>query len=142
MMAMAGVEVLSDDLVVLDGTEVFAGPRCVDLRADAARHLAIGRDLGVVGRRERWRVDLGRCAAAVPLAGFLYLAWGTETSLHRLDLPERLAGLLRNRAVQVPVGDRAGLMELASLPALSWCRPKSWNESASGLKSMLERITS
>ncbi len=45
-MAGAGHSVVCDDMLALRGTTAFAGPRCVDLRTDAAAHLEMGDDLG------------------------------------------------------------------------------------------------
>src|SRR3954447_11359018 len=41
--------VVSDDVLVIDGSDVFAGPRTVDLRADAAQRLGIGENIGTAG---------------------------------------------------------------------------------------------
>ena len=57
-LATAGVPVITDDLVVCDEGHVLAGPRCVrTCRPEPARWLEAGRDLGVIGTRERWRID-------------------------------------------------------------------------------------
>ena len=68
-LAMHGHPVLADDLLVTDGGTALAGPRCVDLRGDAAERLGSGEPLGVVGQRERWRMALGPVPPRCPCAG-------------------------------------------------------------------------
>ena len=69
-LALNGYTVLSDDVLVLERGSVFAGPRCIDLRAEPARRLGAREPLAVVGMRERFRIELGpaprrcRCAAS------------------------------------------------------------------------------
>src|SRR6266480_4812986 len=55
-LALDGFGIASDDLLVVEGSTVFAGPRSIDLRREAAERLAVGEALGVVGARERWRL--------------------------------------------------------------------------------------
>ena len=57
----AGISILADDLLVLDGALAYAGPRCLDLRESSAERFGEGEYLGVVGTRERWRVSLPPC---------------------------------------------------------------------------------
>ena len=83
-LATPGVPIITDDLVVCDEGDVLAGPRCVDLRADPARHLNVGRDLGVIGTRERWRIDVPPCPSRSPLRGWIFLEWGAEIAVERL----------------------------------------------------------
>src|SRR4051812_24651657 len=45
-MALAGLEVFSDDVLVIDAGTALAGPRSVDLRDEAARRLGVGEPLG------------------------------------------------------------------------------------------------
>lgn len=58
-LARAGMEVLCDDMLVLEGRTPLAGPRSVDLREDAAARLGAGEEIGLTGARERWRLQLG-----------------------------------------------------------------------------------
>ena len=48
-LALGGVPVLCDDILVLDHLIALAGPRSIDLRADAARQLGAGEPLGLSG---------------------------------------------------------------------------------------------
>jgi hypothetical protein len=121
---LIGVTVLTDDLLVCADGEVLAGPRCVDLREEPARILDCGRDIGVVGTRRRWRVDLPVCPAGVPLRGWIVPEWGDCERLELIPPAERLGVLPRFRALRVPLEDARALLELAAVPMYRWSRPK------------------
>ena len=138
-LAKAGVPIVSDDLVVCAGDRVLAGPRCVDLRAEPARQLDAGRDLGVVGTRERWRVDVPACPPSVPLRGWIFLEWGPEIATQRLSPVERMSRLAEHRAIAVPWDPRT-LLDLAARPAFAWYRPKGWRSVNRAIATLLARI--
>ena len=117
-LAGAGVTILADDLSVVDGGRVMAGPRCVDLRDDAARWLGAGDPLGTIGGRERWRVRLAAAPAEAPIRGFLTLAWGDRVQVDPLPAPERLSILMRHRAIVRGTEDAELCLDLARLPML------------------------
>jgi hypothetical protein len=126
-LAQGGEPVLSDDVLVVDRElATFTGPRTVDLRRGAAEHLGVGRPLGVVGARERWRVDLHPAVEPAPLRAWVALAWGTEPAVRPLRADERLRRLANLRAVQLPPADPGLLLRLAALPAWELSRPKEW----------------
>ncbi len=125
-LARAGVPVITDDLVVCERGKVLAGPRCVDLRPEAARALEAGRPLGFVGTRERWRVYLDRCLPDHPLRGWVFLEWGEAPSLDRLRPGELLPRIPHQRALRLPMDDPAGLLDLAARPGFVWRRPQRW----------------
>src|SRR4051794_19444017 len=93
-MALSGVPVFSDDVLVVDAGKALAGPRSVDLREEAARRLGIGEPIGRIGSRERWRMPVAPVAPELPLRGWISLEWGERVSVERLRGAERLAGLL------------------------------------------------
>jgi hypothetical protein len=126
-LAAHGHAVLVDDLLVLDGPDALAGPRCIDLRPDAAERLGAGEPLGVVGTRERWRLRLGPAPASVPLRGWVQLAWGGEVAVERVLGAERLTTLIPHRSVRLEPPRAGALMELASLPVLRLRRPRHWD---------------
>jgi hypothetical protein len=126
-LALNGHRVLVDDLLVLDGEAAFAGPRCVDLRPDAAARLGAGEPLGVVGSRERWRLPLDAVPARVPLRGWIVLSWGEATALEPLRGPERLLALMPHRSVRLEPPAPGALVRLASLPVLVLRRPRRWD---------------
>ena len=125
-LAAHGHAVLADDLLVLDGADVLAGPRCIDLRPDAAGQLQAGEPLGVVGTRERWRLRLGPVAAGVPLRGWVELEWGDEVAVEHVRGAERLTTLIPHRSVRLEPPRAGALLELASLPVLRLRRPRRW----------------
>ncbi len=132
-LARAGAAVLCDDMLVLDGGDVLAGPRTVDLRPDAAGALGIGEPIGLTGARERWRLPLGVVPGRTGLAGWVFLGWGEAGAPRALGAPERLARLAPQRALRLPpVGDD-GLLSLAALPAWEVSRPR-------GLASLPETV--
>jgi hypothetical protein len=139
-LALHGHPVLVDDLLVLDGATALAGPRCIDLREEAAARLGAGEPLGMVGLRERWRLALDPVAATVPLRGWIALGWADELSIERLRGPERMLALLPYRAVALEPGTPEQLIELASLPVLRLRRPQRWDSLAEAGARLLDAI--
>jgi hypothetical protein len=129
-MAARGHAVVCDDMLALRGTTAFTGPRCVDLRPDAALHLNLGEDLGIGGSRPRWRVPLSPMAAEQPMAGWVLLSWGERLGLARIaprDVLTRLGA--RQTWPHTPIGASA-LLELSTLPAWELRRPRAWSSLA------------
>lgn len=125
-LAVAGEQVLADDLVVVEGRHCFAGPRCVDLLAEAADRLGVGDEAILVRASQRRRLALAPIAARVPLHGLVYLAWGQRVGLERLAPAERPARLAEQRRVPHLGVDPVGLLELSLLPAFTLRRPRDW----------------
>jgi hypothetical protein len=124
----AAAGVLCDDVLVIDSDgHALAGPRCIDLREDAARHLGVGEALGVVGARERWRMRLEPTPPTVPLRGWIELAWGDELALDPFGPTELLPAIVRNFSVRLMPPDVDALMDLAALPAWRLTRPRRFD---------------
>lgn len=140
LLARRGLRVLTDDVLAYRAGTVFAGPRCIDLREDAAAHLGIGVDLGKVGLRERWRVYLPTGEFEVPLHGWLTLGWAEQTEISSVPARERLGLLLGQRIIPLPI-DPQGLLEIAALPMLTWSRPKSWESAERDLGLLVEQLS-
>lgn len=121
-----GWPVLADDLVVTDGTRVFAGPRCLDLRSGSAQQFALGTDIGVVGTRQRWRVDLGPAPATAPLAGIVVLGWSPETSLSLVALGDKVSVVQQHRALKVGQQHQLPWLDVLGRPLWTFGRPRSW----------------
>jgi hypothetical protein len=124
---MDDAEVLADDVLVVDaeGT-AMAGPRCLDLRRDTAAHFGVGDYLGVIGARERWRLQLPQTCAEAPLAGWIELAWGEEPAKERLSVSAAFQLIARNLALRILPPDPAELLRLAGLPAWRITRPRDF----------------
>jgi hypothetical protein len=141
MLAQLGCPVVADDLLVIDHGVVHAGPRCVDLRADAAERLGPTRDLGVFGPRRRFRLSGPPAPARLPLAGFFLLEWGDEplVQMERLPLRER-APLLHRLEYAGLLGptDPLKVLDLAGLPAWRVRRPRDWESTADAVQAMAE----
>lgn len=135
-----GVPVLSDDVLVLRDGRAMAGPRCVDLREHAARELGIGRSIGVVGTRERWRIMLAPVDAEVPLAGWVTLDWGPEAVIERIAPADRFPLLLDNLTVVLEPPDPPAILALASLPMLTLRRPRRLDRLTASAELLVTRI--
>jgi hypothetical protein len=135
-----GATILTDDLLVAEAGVALAGPRCIDLRPEAARALDMGENLGTVGLRERWRVRVGPCPPTVPLAGFIVPSWGAD-EMSVLPPVTRLEVLFSFSALQgITMNDPAAYLELSSLPMLSWSRPRSWSSARGSFGLLLEHL--
>lgn len=131
-----GLSVLSDDILALDGRAVFAGPRCIDLRGQAAAVLG-GERLGEVGSRERWRLRPGAVAASVPLAGLVVLEWAQRESIEPLDAGGRLRALIAQSVVRPDDAAALPLLDLAGLPAWRVRRPRDLNRAEDTISRLL-----
>lgn len=139
-LATHGHTIVTDDLLIYEDGAVFAGPRCIDLRLEAAQRLGAGRDLGIIGTRERWRIDLGPCPAVAPLRGWIFLDWAPELRIERLSATERLERLAHHRALALPWSDPAVLLELSSYPAYAWRRPNGWSSIDAAVPVLLQQL--
>jgi energy-coupling factor transporter ATP-binding protein EcfA2 len=132
MLAGAGKAIVTDDLLVLSDGWAFPGPRFVDLRVGAAVRLSQGRDLGILGNRERHRVHT--TIAAPPdgarLNRIVFLEWGGDVAeLVPVPASERVPRLLNQVAIQAQVAlpDPLAMLNLASVPTLVLRRPQNWD---------------
>jgi hypothetical protein len=140
LLAARGVAVFTDDALVVGGGTAFAGPRCVDLREGAADRLQQGTDIGLVGNRRRWRVQLPAVPASAPLAGWIVPEWGDDIELRTAPAAQRLA--LLNSSVYLkeapPRPER--LLALVTLPVVVFRRPRNWAEADAATTALLDRI--
>jgi hypothetical protein len=139
-LALDGVPVVCDDMLVVDGLRAHAGPRSVDLRREAAAKLGVGEYLGVVGARERWRLPVGQLVDEPMLGGWIFLAWGERVAVTRMSGAARLARLAGNRGTRLPERNPDALLEVASLPAWELTRPRRWSSLAEGVACLLETV--
>ncbi|GAB7190150.1 hypothetical protein NUM3379_08560 [Kineococcus sp. NUM-3379] len=142
-LARAGCPVVTDDVLVLDGTRALPGPRCIDLRAPAAAHYGTGEELGRVGSRERWRVGPagGEPPADLHLAGFVELAFGGRARVEAVPGHARVPLLLRGLALKVPPADPGALLRLAALPVVRFTRPRDLGSLDASVRLLLAELT-
>lgn len=136
----AGVPIVCDDVLIVEGDTAFAGPRSIDLRADSAQRFGLGDPLGVIGDRERWRVDLDPLPPALPFRGWIRLAWGESVDVRRVPGRAGLAELLRHRALNVPPPSPATLLDLAGRPLLALSRPRAWESTDDAVQQLLAGV--
>ncbi len=135
--AARGGAVLSDDLVVTDGSLAFTGPRCIDLRQPLPPPLDTRLAFTPARDHTRRRVALAPLPASVPLAGWVFVSWGPSLAINRLSATEALGRLARWRAWTQLESDSAVMLKLASIPAFELRRPRSWDSLEPGLDLML-----
>jgi len=139
-LALAGFGVLCDDMLVLDRTTAFAGPRLVDLRPATASLLEVGEALGVVGTRERFRLGLNGVEPELPLKGFVFLAWGPRVELARVSVPERLLRLTSELSLRRVPTNPGALVELAGLPFWELRRPHGLDSLEAAGRRLLDEL--
>jgi hypothetical protein len=126
-LAARGHPVLADDLAVVDGHTVLAGPRSCDLRAEAAERLDRGTPLATSVGRPRWREELAPAPYESPLGGFIELGWADEPRLSPADGRQRLSALTRNEAMAAGPTSPTSFLDLLDVPAHRLERPASWD---------------
>ncbi|CCH18817.1 Protein of unknown function [Micromonospora lupini str. Lupac 08] len=122
-LAARDVPVLTDDILVTDGVDAFAGPRCVDLRQPVPGVTLPSRR---VRAGDRLRVGLPPIAPRVPLGGWLFLRWGAVVTLTRLPQTVLLARLAGLRSFGELPSDPVALLSIAALPGWDLTRPRDW----------------
>ena len=122
--ATAGMTVLTDDTLAMDGDRCLAGPRCLDLREEAAEHY--GATVQVRPETPRRRLTLPPTAGEVRLAGLIHLAWGDGPALEKLSPGDAVRRLLRGREATGAPRDPVRLVDLAGLPTYELRRPRDW----------------
>lgn len=123
-LAAHGTPVLTDDILVTDGSEAYAGPRCVDLRE--APPFA-GLDLRRARDGARLRVRLPSTPPSVALGGWIFLSWGPDLLLERVPPKALLGALSARRAARQLRSDPAVLLALTTLPAWRLVRPRRFD---------------
>ncbi len=125
-LGLSGCGVVSDDLLVLEGTTALAGSRFVDLREPTASFLDCGDRIVPSRMGMRRRLALPAIAPEIPLRGWVFLEWGPQIELRPVPPAQRLARLSEMRAVQLAPADPSALLELATLPAWELSRPRDF----------------
>ncbi len=140
LLALAGVSIVSDDVLVLDGATALAGPRSIDLRSGAAAQLHAGEPLGVIGGRERWRVALDPVAAELPMRGWVLLGWDARTVARPVVGSSRLVTLGAHRGARLYPPDPGALVQLSALPFIELRRPRRWDSARDAVQRLLDAV--
>jgi hypothetical protein len=138
-LAAAGVPVLADDVTVVRGGRAMAGPRCIDLRADAGATVSKAVELGRIGDRERWRLSISDVNAEYPVAGLIELQWGDEVALRRKSPGLGLRTVIRGLSLSIAPRESPRVLELAELPVYDMVRPKT-RDSLAPVVQLLRRL--
>jgi hypothetical protein len=139
-LAAQGLAIVADDLVVIEGDMVYAGPRSIDLRGNPYHELGPAEFIGRVGARERWRIQLGPIPSQVPLGGFFFLEWSERSEIRRLGGVERMLRISAGRSLMLPLGDPMTLLRLAALPGWEVHRPARIEDLPTITEQMLHAI--
>ena len=146
-LAVAGYELLADDLLVVDprrpeGPVSFAGPRCIDLRPDVGPRIDDSFPMRSVRGGERWRFTLGPVRALErPLRGFVVLEEGRRVEVRRLPVTDRLHVLARNQMVRNLPHDESAYLNLIELPMLVLQRPTEWSALDETVSALIGALT-
>jgi hypothetical protein len=140
-LAAHDVPVFADDLLVLDGDTALAGPRILDLRESAAEHFGLGRDLGVVGTRVRWRVDLPDVAAELPFGGWVCLEWHeSAVTVEQIPASQRLKRLVAARGIERAEPSTAAWLPIIGKPMFLLSRPQRWDALDAAMHELLRKV--
>jgi hypothetical protein len=140
-LALDGQPIVSDDALIVEDGHLFAGPRCVDVRADAQAVLAAGRPEPARGGL-RGRLALGPVPSWLPLHGIIHLAWDDEVAVDKVPLAGRIDRLREHNAfLSLPVLEST-LLELAALPTFELRRPRRFDRLGDSAGALIEGIRS
>jgi hypothetical protein len=139
-LAVAGHDVVADDLLVLDGGDCFAGPRCVDLRPDAASELGLHALPSVRSTRRR-RLALAPCDGRFTVRGCVYLEWGERVAVEPLAPAEHLGVLTGQRRIAGLGANVQQLIGLSGLPAFRMRRPKALGSVHATREALVEAVS-
>jgi hypothetical protein len=133
-----GHAVLADDVTVVDGTTVFAGPRCLDLRGTVP---GVSADAASVRGGTRLRVLVPPAMASLPLGGWLFLRWGERVKVSPVPPPRLLRMLARRRHRPAVGSDLGQLLAFCGHPAWVVERPQDWNHADVALSAVLDAVS-
>jgi hypothetical protein len=135
------VPVFADDLLTLIGDTACAGPRILDLRPGAAEHFGLGHDLGVVGTRVRWRVELDDVPAELPFRGWVALEWtDADVRVEEVPMAQRLPRLVEARGLIIEEPSSAEWLPIIAKPMVTLSRPQDWGQIDAAMTALLEAI--
>jgi len=122
-LASHAVPIVADDILVVDASHAYAGPRCVDLRQPIP---GTPLDARPVRGETRLRIALPPISTRMPIGGWLFLHWGDDLKMTPIGAPELLGRLAARRSWPHLPSDPATTLALATLPAWDLVRPRDW----------------
>ena len=137
--ALAGHEVLADDLLVLAAGDALAGPRCLDLRPDVVTELGLD-GLPSVRSSQRRRMALAPCDARFPLRGCVYLEWGQSAAAEPVGPGEHLGLLTEQRRIAGLGANVEQLLDICGLPAFRMRRSRGRRSLPAACQLLLEAV--
>jgi hypothetical protein len=140
-LALDGQPIVSDDALVVDDRHVFAGPRCVDVRADAEAVLGAGGPEPARGG-SRGRLALGPVPSRLPLRGIVHLAWADQVGLDKVPLAGRIDRLREHNSFLSLPAHHSTLLELAALPTFELHRPRRFDRLGDSTDTLIDGLRS
>lgn len=110
------LRVMADDLVVIEGKQIFGGPACIDLRAAALPVLGPGLRVSEVRGDGHLRLTLPATEPFAQLAGVVVLEWGAVTRLEPVAASQRLTEVLPHAMTEGLALGLGGVLEYARHP--------------------------
>ena len=136
----AGLSVMCDDLIVVDGDTVFAGPRCIDLRPGSVDHLPDVVGATLVREGTRLRLPLPSGPATAQLVGLAVLEWSADTGVRPVPASARLPHILPHAFTEgVPAG-LEGVLGFARYRMWRLARPRDWSSLAASAQLIRELL--
>jgi len=137
------VSVLCDDLIVVADRSVFAGPRCLDLRAAGSLRRLLDAGARSVRGGDRLRVSLPLGPAKAPLAAIVLLRWGPRTAVRPVPLAARIGRLLPHRMYAGRIAaEPLAMLDLIALPMVVLTRPRGEVGLRDGTAALLDYVRS
>ncbi|HXR31562.1 MAG TPA: hypothetical protein VN752_10535 [Solirubrobacterales bacterium] len=140
-LAQNGCPLLADDLLVLDGGVVRAGPACIDLRPDVAERFQGARFLGQVGDRPRYRLATPHGPGRAELAGLFLLDWSEDAEIGIEPVPASEALQIIHKQEYIGLlgpTDPKKVMKLLGTPVWRVRRPRDWGRTEEAVAAVLD----
>ena len=104
-------------------------------------HFAAGRELGMVGTRMRWRLDLPDVAPELPFRGWISLDWTADSiAVSTVPTPQRLGLLVESRGVIIAEESTEQWLPIIGLPMVRLRRPKDWAHLDAAMTALLDGL--
>lgn len=134
-----GFGVVADDMIILGDGMACAGPRCLDLRPEAAAHLTRGCGTVLVRDGGRVRLPLPGIPAMAPFRGWIVLQDADMVATRPIPMRDRVPYL----SSQLMMGTRAphAGLDLLAHPMLALRRPRAWEALGPAVDALVAAVT-